>query len=414
MIYDFCVIGGGIVGLATAVELLRRQPGASLVLLEKEDRLAAHQTSHNSGVIHAGIYYAPGSFKAKLCRRGADATKKFCETHDIPFLTCGKLLVATDAPEVERMNALHARAIANGVEVELLDAGQLRRREPNVAGLAAIFVPSTAIVDYRRVCEALAGEIGTGGGEILLGAEVDGILEHRDGVSVSLGERRLEVRHLVACAGLQSDRLARLAGLRTDFQIVPFRGEYFRLNQRCADIVHSLIYPIPDPALPFLGVHLTRMIDGSVTVGPNAVLGFDREGYRRFSWNAADIADTLRFPGFWRLVLQNFSPAMRELRSSLSKRNYLALCQKYCPSLALDDLEPMEPGIRAQAVKSDGSLVHDFLFMETAHMVHVCNAPSPAATSAMPIGEIIADKCLARSSSRSRLEDKPCEPRLPR
>jgi len=395
MIHDFCVIGGGIVGLATTMELLRRRPGASIVLVEKEDRLAAHQTSHNSGVIHAGIYYPPGSFKAQLCRRGAIATKDFCARHDIPYLTCGKLLVATTALEQERMAALHRRSVDNGIDVELLDARELRRREPNINGLAAIHVPSTAIVDYTRICQAMARTIREAGGEIVLGAAVDRIAEAPDLVSVGAADRSWKARRLVVCGGLQSDRLARLAGLDIDFQIIPFRGEYFRLPASRSDIVSSLIYPIPDPALPFLGVHLTRMIDGSVTVGPNAVLGFAREGYPKFSVDLADISQFLAFPGFWRLLAGQWRTGAEEMRNSLSRRGYLELCRKYCPALTLEDLLPAEAGIRAQAVTRAGALLHDFNFAVTERMVHVCNAPSPAATSAIPIGEIIADKCLA-------------------
>ncbi|MBZ9678762.1 L-2-hydroxyglutarate oxidase [Mesorhizobium sp. ES1-1] len=392
--YDFCVVGGGIVGLATALELLKRRPGASLVLIEKEARLARHQTGHNSGVIHAGIYYPPGSFKAQLCRRGAVATKAFCDENGIPYLTCGKLLVATSGPEVERMNALYDRSRENGVEVELLDAAELRRREPNVAGLAAIHVPSTGIVDYKAVCAVMADKIRAAGGEILLGTTVDRIVEHGNFVTVGAGDRSWDGSRLVVCGGLQSDRLARMAGLAADFQIVPFRGEYFRLPAARNDIVKSLIYPIPDPALPFLGVHLTRMIDGSVTVGPNAVLGFAREGYPKLSFDSGDVGRLFAFPGFWRLIAKQWRTGIQEMRSSLSKRRYLELCQKYCPSLTLSDLMPMEAGIRAQAVTRSGALMHDFHFMQTDRMVHVCNAPSPAATSAMPIGAIIADKCL--------------------
>ncbi|MER2534069.1 MAG: L-2-hydroxyglutarate oxidase [Rhizobiaceae bacterium] len=393
--YDFCVVGGGIVGLATAMELLRRRPGASLVLVEKEERLASHQTGHNSGVIHAGIYYPPGSFKAELCRRGAVATKAFCERHGIPVVTCGKLLVATTPLEQERMAALYRRSVENGIEVELLDARELSRREPAITGLGAIHVPSTAIVSYAQICEAMARAIGEAGGEIVRGAAVDRIAEAADDIAIGAGDRTWWARRLAVCGGLQSDRLARLAGIDVDFQIIPFRGEYFRLPASRNRIVSSLIYPIPDPALPFLGVHLTRMIDGSVTVGPNAVLGFAREGYPKFSADLRDMAQLMAFPGFWRLAAAQWRTGLVEMRNSLSRKGYLELCRKYCPDLTLEDLLPMEAGIRAQAVTRAGGLMHDFHFAETGRMVHVCNAPSPAATSAIPIGEIIADKCLA-------------------
>lgn len=392
MIYDFCIIGGGIVGLATAMELLKRQPNASLVILEKEPVLAKHQTGHNSGVIHAGIYYAPGSLKAELCKRGAEATKQFCSEHGIKFEVCGKLLVASTALEVQRMEALYARSQLNGMKVERLDAEQLRAREPNIVGLGGLFLDATGIVDYRQVCETMAAVIRRNGGEICLEKTVTAIAEDTDKVAVSTHDGAWQARHLVVCAGLQSDRLATLAGIDIDHQIIPFRGEYFRLPASKNNIVNHLIYPIPDPELPFLGVHLTRMIDGSVTVGPNAVLGLGRENYKKFSVNWKDVAEYARFPGFWKTIWQNLGSGSVEMKNSLFKSGYLEQCRKYCPSLELDDLLPYEAGIRAQAVMRDGSLVHDFLFAQTPRMLHVCNAPSPAATSAIPIGEMIADR----------------------
>ena len=394
MIYDFCIIGGGIVGLATAMELLKRQPNASLVILEKEPVLAKHQTGHNSGVIHAGIYYAPGSLKADLCKRGAQATKDFCDTHAIKYEVCGKLLVASNQLEVQRMQALYERSQQNGLKVERLDAAELRRREPNIVGLGGLFLDATGIVDYRQVCQAMAKVIQAAGGEICLDTRVAAIAESGDSVTISSEDRVWRARQLVACAGLQSDRLAALAGVRIDHQIIPFRGEYFRLPATKNQIVNHLIYPIPDPELPFLGVHLTRMIDGSVTVGPNAVLGLGRENYGKFSINWRDVAQYARFPGFWKTLWNNLGSGTTEMKNSLFKRGYLEQCRKYCPSLEVDDLLPYEAGIRAQAVMRDGTLVHDFLFAETPRMVHVCNAPSPAATSAIPIGEMIADRLL--------------------
>ncbi len=398
MIYDFGIIGAGIVGLATAREILRARPGASLVLLEKEGEIARHQTGHNSGVVHAGIYYAPGSFKAKLCREGAEATKAFCAEHDIPVETCGKLLVATNEKECARLDALHERSIENNVEVERIDSKELTCREPDICGLAALFVPSTAIVDYKRVAAALAQAIQAAGGEIALGETVEAIREHGPGVEIRTPRRTFEVKSLVACAGLQSDRIAALAGARIDHRIIPFRGEFYTLPRSRRGLISSLIYPVPNPELPFVGIHLTKTIDGGIIVGPNAVLGLAREGYPKLSVDARDIADFLRFPGFWRTVGKHLKPGLAELRDSLWKRSYLAQCRKYCPSLTLDDLGPGRVGIRAQAVSRDGTLVHDFLFAETERMLHVCNAPSPAATSAIPIGRMIAGKVLARSA----------------
>ena len=399
MTYDYCIIGGGIVGLATAMTFLERCPGTSIVVLEKEDTLGRHQSGHNSGVIHAGIYYAPGSLKARLCRQGAQLTKEFCAEHGVPFDVCGKLIVATNATERERLNALAERAAQNRIETERLDATELRRREPNIDGVAALFVPETGIVDYRLVCRAMADRIRSLGGTIELGVAVTEIREATAQVTASGAHRVWKAGHLIVCAGLQSDRLAKLAGLKIDHQIVPFRGEYYRLPASKHDIVRHLIYPVPDPDLPFLGVHLTKMIDGTVTVGPNAVLGFAREGYRKFSFDGRDVREYLGFPGFWRTMGTNLRHGLAEMRNSVLKSSYLAECRKYCPSLTRADLLPYEAGIRAQAVLRDGTLVHDFLFAETDRMLHVCNAPSPAATSAIPIAEMIADKVLRGRAS---------------
>lgn len=400
MIHDVCVIGGGIVGLASALRFAEAHPGAGIVVLEKEAGVGQHQTGHNSGVIHSGIYYGPGSFKAELCRQGVSDTIAFCKAHNIPYVTCGKLLVAIDEAERARMDTLFERAQQNNVEAERIDAAELRRREPNIAGAGAIYVPSTGIVDYKRICRAMAEELKRRGAEIVFNAEVTAIEEGADDVTLRAGERTWQARCLIACGGLQSDRLARLAGIRTDFQIVPFRGEYYRLPSEKNGIVNALIYPVPNPDLPFLGIHLTRMIDGGVTVGPNAVLGFAREGYAKFSFSARDTAAFLRFPGFWRVIAGNLKSGVSEMRNSLSKSRYLEECRKYCPSLTLDDLLPHEAGIRAQAVMRDGTLVHDFLFMETARTLHVCNAPSPAATSALPIGRMIVERITKKIAPR--------------
>ncbi len=391
--YDYCIIGGGIVGLATAFQLLERRPDAKLILLEKEEGLGRHQTGHNSGVIHAGIYYAPGSLKADLCRKGAAATKAFCSEHGIPFETCGKLLVATNALEITRLKALVERAALNQIAVEWIDSAELQRREPNISGQAALFVKETGIVDYRMICDRLGQILRQRGATLELKVEVSSIQESAQEVVVTAGERSWTARRLVACAGLQSDRIARLAGLPVKHRIVPFRGEYYRLPPTKSGIIRSLIYPVPDPEVPFLGVHLTRMIDGGVTVGPNAVVGLAREGYAKSAVNLSDVADYAGFGGFWKMVWANRQFAGTELAHSLWKRGYLKDCQKYCPSLTVADLLPYEAGIRAQALLADGTLVHDFLFLESKRMLHVCNAPSPAATSALPIGAMIADKC---------------------
>lgn len=402
MIYDFCVIGGGIVGVAAATALLQRQPGASLVLLEKEDTLGRHQTGHNSGVIHSGIYYAPGSLKAQLCREGSARTKEFCAEHGIAFENRGKLIVATRPEEVPRLAALQDRAGENGIEVERLNAEAIREREPNITGLAALHVPAAAIVSYGRILEALASDLRRNGAEIRFSTAPGAIRETGDAVHVSTSGETIRARKLVSCAGLQSDRLARMAGLKIRHRIVPFRGEYYRLSPRLSDVVHEMIYPVPEPGLPFLGIHLTPMIDGSVTVGPNAVLGLAREGYAKGSVSLGDMAATFAFPGFWASIARNIRPSLSEIGNTLSKRRYLEECRKYCPSLTLEDLHPMEPGIRAQAVLSDGTMLHDFLFLDTDRMLHVCNAPSPAATSAMPIGDMIAERLLGSNAGAGR------------
>ena len=393
MVYDYCVIGGGIVGMSTAMSLLRQRPDASVVVLEKEDRLARHQTGHNSGVIHSGIYYEPGSLKAQMCRRGARATKEFCAEHGVPVAVPGKLLVATDERDAARMAALQERAGRNGIDVERLSASDLRRLEPHVRGVGALHVKETGIVNYTNVSQAMDKTVRDAGGEIELGVEVTAIHESPTQVIVTAGERRWAARQLVACAGLQADRVARMAGVTTTARIIPFRGEYYRLPASRSDIVTRLIYPIPDPSLPFLGIHLTPMIDGTTTVGPNAVLGLSREDYRKLAVTAADVRDIVTFPGFWKVAAAHARTGVVEMRNSLFKRGYLSACRRYCPDLQMDDLLPMDAGIRAQAVLADGTLLHDFAWEQTDRTLHVINAPSPAATSAIPIGEMIAARC---------------------
>ncbi|HEU5066885.1 MAG TPA: L-2-hydroxyglutarate oxidase [Sphingomicrobium sp.] len=392
MVYDFCIIGGGIVGLATAHALLERRPGAGILIFDKERQLATHQSGHNSGVIHAGIYYAPGSLKASLCRAGLHATIAFCQTHNIRYEQCGKLVVATNSTEEKRIDDLYGRAVANGLKLRRLNGDQLRELEPAVSGTAALLSPETAIVDYREVCSRLAESLAARGVEIVLDTEIQSISEVPSCVSVSTGGAVWSAKQLVVCGGLQADRLARLAGLEVSFRIVPFRGEYFKLPPTLNEVVSHLIYPAPDPSLPFLGVHLTRMIDGSITVGPNAVLGFARERYPKFSFNLSDTASFLSFGGFWKLMWNHRGHAAHEFKGSLFRAAYLQECRKYCPQLKLSDLLPYRAGIRAQVVQADGTAVHDFLFKQTDRMLHVCNAPSPAATSAIPIGRMIAEK----------------------
>jgi L-2-hydroxyglutarate oxidase len=388
--FDIAVIGGGIVGLSTAMQMSECFPGMTIAVLEKEPALAQHQTGRNSGVIHAGVYYQPGSLKARFCREGVDATIRFCRERGIAFEQCGKLLVATEPEELPRMAALNVRARQNEINIEQFDRAELERREPRIRGLAALFVRTTGIVDYAQVAQAMAAMVRESGGAILTGQDVRHIEESPAGVILETGSDRIHARHLVAAAGLQADRIARLSGVELDFQIVPFRGEYYRLGPDKNDIVKHLIYPMPDPALPFLGVHLTRMIGGYVTVGPNAVLAFAREGYGFGTVDLRDLRDMVAFPGFRRLIRANLKSGVTEMANSLSKQRYLALCRRYCPELTLTDLLPYRSGVRAQAVLPDGTMVHDFLIGETRRTIHVLNAPSPAATSAIPIGRHIA------------------------
>ena len=391
---DYLVVGAGIVGLATARALLLRRPGSRVLVLEKADDVATAQTGHNSGVIHAGIYYAPGSLKARLCRAGERATKDFCNVNGIRYETVGKLVVATDDVELERMARLEDRAAANGLELERLDAVRLRELEPHVRGVGALLSPATGIVDFREVARALAGEIVAHGGRVITRSQVRGITELSGEVAVDSDGGDFHTHRLVACGGLQADRLAAMGGLEVDFRIVPFRGEYFQLPASRAGLVERLIYPVPDPELPFLGVHLSPTIDGRITVGPNAVLGLAREGYPKGSVRLRDVTAFATFPGFWRFARANIRTGVAEMRDSAFRSGYLRAVRKYCPELTLDDLRPYPAGIRAQAVTRDGTSVEDFMFRETKRQLHVCNAPSPAATSAIPIGELIATKVL--------------------
>lgn len=400
--YDYIIVGGGIVGVSTAWQLQQAYPDKSILLIEKESGFAKHQTGHNSGVIHAGVYYAPGSLKADFCKRGVERTIEFCAKHNIPVENCGKLLVATNDAEMERMNALYERCHVNGIEVELLDQAQLKLAEPNITGLGAILVNSTSIVNYTKVTEMMVKEFTDIGGQVSLGTEVIGAKELPEEVQLTCkvyGQTmQLNGRFMISCSGLMADRMTKMLGIETDFQIVPYRGEYYLLDEKHNQVVNHLIYPIPDPELPFLGVHLTRMIDGTVTVGPNAVQGWKREGYGAINISLKDTWQMLSFSGFWKVTAKHLKTGLVEFKNSWWKPGYLKLVNKYCPSIKVGDLKPYPAGIRAQAVLKDGTLVHDFLFAESPRSLHVCNAPSPAATSAMPIGEYICEKVMAKNA----------------
>jgi (S)-2-hydroxyglutarate dehydrogenase len=396
MSYDFIIVGGGIVGAATAWQLLQTYPDKRVVLLEKEHAAAQHQSGRNSGVIHAGVYYAPNSLKARFCKEGALATIAFCREHNLKWQQCGKLLVASDTVELQRMHTLFARCRENGIAAELLDENALHAREPAIVGRGAIYVAATGMTDYAAITHKLLALFSAAGGEVRMCTEVRGIVERGDGVYVRTDAAELRGAYLLACAGTMSDRVAAMQGLPIDFRIVPFRGEYFRLRENSGVTIAHHIYPIPDPRLPFLGIHLTRTIDGGITVGPNAVLAAGREAYRQTQFDWRDIADIASFPGFWRLLPGYWRQGATELKNSLYTAGYLRQVRKYCPRLQLADLQSHPAGIRAQAVDRDGRLLQDFLLLESARSLHVCNAPSPAATSALPIARHIVERIAAK------------------
>ena len=386
---DIIIIGGGIVGLSTGMQLLEKYPNLSLVLLEKEHDIAQHQTGHNSGVIHAGVYYAPGSLKATFCKAGVEATINFCKKHDLPYEQCGKLIVATNDLEETRLDNLYKRCLDNGLNPERLNKQELQKKEPRIIGQAAIFVQSSGITDYAKIAKKMSEQITNVGGKVLTDHKVIGMREESDQVIVETSRGTFKSKNAIVCAGVMSDRLASMCGVDLDFRIVPFRGEYYKLPEAKNNIVNHLTYPVPDPELPFLGVHLTKMIGGYTTVGPNAVLALSRNGYDWSKVNIKDLIDMARFPGFWRVIGKHAKSGMAEFKNSVMRSGYLEQCQKYCPELTLDDLQPYPAGVRAQAVKSDGTLIHDFLVKPTKRSLHVCNAPSPAATSSIPIGKYL-------------------------
>lgn len=392
--YDFIIIGGGIVGMSTAMQLLQQMPEKKVLVLEKESSAAQHQTGHNSGVIHAGVYYTPGSLKAKFCLEGNRDTKAFCDENQIPYDECGKLLVATNELEMERMRALWERTAANGLERYWLNADELREREPNIIGMGGIFVPSSGIVSYKRVTEVMADKFTQMGGTVFYNTEVTGVRERPTHVDVNTSQGAFSAKYLISCSGLMADRVVRMLGLEPEFKICPFRGEYYLLKPEHNQVVNHLIYPIPDPNMPFLGVHLTRMIDGTVTVGPNAVMAWKREGYKKTDISLKDSLEALTYPGILKVLKANLKPGLIEMKNSLFKGQYLKEVNKYCPSIQKSDLLPYPAGVRAQAVSKEGKLVDDFLFVKTSRTINVCNAPSPAATSALPIGRhIISTAC---------------------
>jgi len=398
---DVVVIGGGIVGLSTAMALTRGSRPLQPLVLEKEAEIATHQTGHNSGVIHSGVYYRPGSLKARYTVEGARRLVEFCQAHRVPHTVCGKVVVATDPSELPRLEELHRRGVANDVPggVELIGPERLREIEPNAAGIKALHVPATGIVDYGAVARRFADVVRERGGEIRTGSRVHGL--RRDGADwiVETDGGPIAARLVVNCGGLHSDRIARRAGSRPEVRIVPFRGDYYRLLAASESLVRWLIYPVPDPAFPFLGVHFTRMMRGGVEAGPNAVLSLRREGYGRTDFGARDAWSTLSFPGFWRLAAKHWRMGAGEAYRSFNKRAFVHALQRLLPALRVNDLEPGGSGVRAQAVDSRGSLVDDFSIQCLDGIVHVLNAPSPAATASIPIGEAIAAEALRHLSA---------------
>lgn len=388
--YDAVVIGGGIVGVATA-HSLAAAGRYRVLIVEAETELARHQTGRNSGVIHSGLYYRPGSHKARLCTAGRDHLYRFCEEHQIPHRRCGKLVVATRESELAVLSELERRAAANGLEgVERLDAAGIRRREPAAAGIAGLWVPQTGVVDFAAVTRALADQVREHNGEVLTGARVRRIHIDGDRIRIDSEHTTVRCRLLVNCGGLHGDRIARMAGLEPGVRLVPFRGEYWQLTDETARLVRSLVYPVPDPRFPFLGVHLTRTIDERVLAGPNAVPAFKREGYRRSDISLRDLFEILTFPGFWRLAASFWQTGLTETRRSLNRKSFAREVQRLVPEVSAGSLRPALSGVRAQAIDRQGHLVDDFAIVQGPRMIHVLNAPSPAATAALAIGDHIA------------------------
>lgn len=393
---DVLVVGGGIVGLATAYQLTRNYPHLRVRVLEKEQRLAQHQSGRNSGVLHSGIYYKPGSLKALSCRRGKSLMQAFCEREQIPFEICGKVIVATEERELPTLQMLVERGRANGVRCEVITGERLRELEPHAAGLQAIHVPEAGIIDFRRVCERLAERVCEAGGEVVMGARVLAVRETTDVVEASTSQGDFTARYFVNCAGLYSDEIAKLSGVRPPARIVPFRGEYYLLSNEARGLCRNLIYPVPDPQFPFLGVHFTRTVPGEVECGPNAVLAFAREGYRKTDVSLRELWIILTYPGFWRLARRYWRTGLGEMWRSLSKRAFVRSLQRLVPDVREEHLYPAPAGVRAQAVAPDGKMLDDFVWIDTPRAVHVLNAPSPAATASLAIGEQIVQRLAER------------------
>ena len=404
MIHDFVVIGGGIVGLSSAMHLQQRFPGASVLVLEKELKLAAHQTGNNSGVIHSGIYYKPGSYKARFAKAGAQSMVEFCQKHDLPYEITGKLIVATTPDELPGLEKLYKRGLENGIPVEKITGMEAKAFEPHVEALEAVRVETTGIADYRAVCQMYASIIENAGGQIELGTKVTNLVFGGSIHVIETDRGPFEARYIVNCAGLYSDRMARMTKADPRAQIVPFRGEYFELAADKRHLVKGLVYPVPNPDFPFLGVHFTRMIDGSVHAGPNAVLSLRREGYHKTDFELSEFLEIVSYQGLWKLAAKNWREGAMEVWRSFNRAAFLASLQRLIPELTAADIVPAHAGVRAQALQPDGGMVDDFLIVEGPQAMHVCNAPSPAATASLEIGREVANRvpeqAFAKFSSR--------------
>ncbi|MEX2402013.1 MAG: L-2-hydroxyglutarate oxidase [Rhodothermales bacterium] len=396
MKYDVAIVGAGIVGLSTGYNLTARRPDLSVVVLEKEAEVALHQTGRNSGVIHSGIYYTPGSLKARNCREGKRALVAFCEREGIAYDMCGKVIVAVSEEERAGLHRIFERGRKNGIICDLIDADRLREIEPHTAGIEAIYVPEAGIADYRGVALRLAAILRERGHDILTSAEVVGMSD--DGTSMKLETRQgtVTAENVVTCAGLYADRVARLSGQDPGMAVIPFRGEYYQLRSEARHLCNNLIYPVPDPAFPFLGVHFTRMVDGRIECGPNAVLAFAREGYRFGTVDIGELGEILAYPGFRRLAMRHWKKELYEIWRSLSKRAFLKTLQRLVPAVRMDDLVDAPSGVRAQTVLPSGDLSDDFVIKETRRVLNVCNAPSPAATASLKVGEEVVNRLLPR------------------
>ncbi|HET7578332.1 MAG TPA: L-2-hydroxyglutarate oxidase [Bacillales bacterium] len=387
--YDFIVVGAGIIGLSVSMQLSETYPQAKILVIEKEKDISMHQTGRNSGVIHSGIYYKPGSMKARFAKTGNDHMVEFCEREGVPYDRCGKLIVAVDQRELPQLEKLYQRGLKNGLDVKKVTKEEIREREPHLKAVDGIYVPTTGIVDYKQVSAAYVDKFKSQNGELQLETEVKAVENQTGHLLVKTNQGNFKTRFLINCAGLYSDKIAEKAGVKTDMQIVPFRGEYYKIRKEKEHLVKNLVYPVPNPDFPFLGVHFTRMVGGGVDIGPNAVLSFKREGYTKTDVDLKELIEVLKYKPFWQIAFGNMQEGLKEIFKSFSKKMFLKDVNKYFPQLKEEDLIPAEAGVRAQALSNDGRLLDDFFIVQSDRAIHVCNAPSPAATASLEIGNYI-------------------------